>query len=440
MLSKRYITRIKQALKSLIINDTWLELKPCDVLLMAHENDRSYLFDGLLYSQLIDTLGWFLGNAKRKLSIQCLSLPFSYLKPQATYGAPKLINRSIMFSKVQSRLFSNLPFVKINPESYEIKLWLKVLELTSPKIIIAIQPHPLLCSACRIRGIKVFDYQHGVISEAMPEYGSVSVAKISKDRLPTGYLCWDEESADVIRGWALAQNIDIFVHGNPWMSRFFYQHPQDQLVIKELNAVKNGIDQMMVKRMYAKVILVTLQPWLDVLYPNSFSPGQFIYQSFMELLEMKSDDILWLIRLHPIQWNDLEMRNKIIKVFSKYKNVEVVNATKAALPAILVHVNGHLTWNSNVVTEASWLGVHSFIMDAVRDLGAEHLENDSVRKKMLSYHSHIEARNLAVRAKTENCAGEIKKWLMELGDKANVNNLKQFCVESFIRDLGVELR
>lgn len=440
MLSKRYITRIKQALRSLIIKDTWLELKPCDVLLMAHENDRSYLFDGLLYSQIIDTLGWFLGNAKRKLSIQFLSLPFSYLKPQETYGTPKSINRSVMFAKVKSRLFSHLPFIKTNPESYEIKLWLKVLELTNPKVVIAVQPHPLLCNACRIRGIKVFDYQHGVISEAMLEYGNASVAKIPTDRLPTGYLCWDETSADALRARALAQSMDIFVHGNPWMSRFFYQQQQDQLVIKELNTVKNGIDQMMVKRMYEKVILVTLQPWLDVFYPNSFSPGQFIYQSFMELLEMKSDDILWLIRIHPIQWKDLEIRNKIINFFSKYKNVEVVNATKAALPAILVHVNGHLTWNSNVVTEASWLGVHSFIMDAVKDLGAEHLESDSVRKKMLSYHSHIEARNLAVRAKTEDCAGEIKKWLTELGDKATVNNLKQFCVEAFIRDLGVEVK
>ncbi len=216
------------------------------------------------------------------------------------------------------------------------------------------------------------------------------------------------------------------------MSRFYYQHQDDLLVTNELKALKNNIEQMVVNHCYEKIVLVTLQPGLDYLYPNNFLLGEFVYSSFIDVLDSRSD-ILWLIRIHPIQFNDFSLRNRIINFFSKYKNVEVINSTKAALPALFIYVNGHLTWNSNVVTEASWTGVHSFIMDTGQ------VQDESGKSKS-PYYAHIEERNLAVRAQNEDCAHEIKLWLDTLGEIGRTPHVHQFCIESFISEIGVNIR
>lgn len=426
---KWFLKRIKFTLQSQRIKDSWRDLTPCDVLLMAHENDRSYQFEGLSYSHIIDTVGWYLSNSNHNISIQSLTLPFSNTRQDCAFGLPKSINRSMLFAKLKWKLFGRLFQANKMSENPELKLWLHVLALTNPKVVIAIQPHPILCQACRMNNVQVFDYQHGLINETMPEYGQSFVARVSKQNLPTGYLCWDEESANVVREWAASKEVHVFVHGNPWMNRFMNRQQNDSLVMTEIEKLQNSINQVMANKLYEKVVLVTLQPGLDCLYPQSFNSNQFVHKALIEVLESSPDDILWLIRLHPIQFKDPGLKNRIIRLFSKFKNVEVIHATISALPAVLSYVNGHVTWNSCVVLEAANMGVHSFIMEPHQ---ANSLENES-----LPFFSHIEKRNLATRAKHDDCVEEMKVWLHSIGMNRDHINLAQFDVESFIRDIGI---
>lgn len=412
---KRYFKQLRHLMKCLQIKDSWKSLKSCDVLLMAHENDRSFEFEGLFYSHIIDTVGFYLVDSNPVIALQSLSLPFSNSKQDKAHASPHSINRKMLYAKLQWKLGGQF-FLKPR-HCPELKLWLKVLALTKPKVVIAIQPHPLLCQACRIKGVEVFDYQHGLIKEIMPEYGHSFMAKAPLEKLPTGYLCWDEDSAEVLRQWATPRGIRVLVPGNPWVSRFMYPKPQDVLVSQALSQLPNT-------KHYEKTILISLQPGLDQLYPDSFEEGEFIPKSLKDALSSSVESVLWLVRLHPIQFKDPQLSKKIIQFFSQYPNVEVDNATKAALPAVLSVVNGHITWNSCVVLEAAFMGVASFVMDPFQN-GVD------------SFFTSIESNGLASRASQDNASAEIKDWVRHLNSRLEAKPFIPFNGDTLIEELGI---
>lgn len=429
----KYFKRVKQIALSLILNDTWKQLKPCDILVLAHENDRSYKYDNLYYSHILDTISWYLINSKYKFEIQSVSLPFSKIGHNKSYGSPKTLNRAMFLAKCRARLLGRLSICTIKSKNSELDLWLAILKVSTPRVVIAIQPPAALCNACRSIGVDIFDYQHGVINEANLAYGSRYVANVVSADLPTGYFCWDEDSADVIRNWAHNKGISVFVQGNPWMSRFIYPESTDLLVANELSNIENAIARLKESKRNRKLILVTLQPSLDLFFPSRFPKNKFISDSLLEVIE-SSQDVLWLIRLHPIQMKDITIMKHIIQFFSKYDNVEITHSSAAALPALLYHVHGHITWSSSVVMEASCMGLHSFIMDPLNET-LEIKKSAGPKKVEMPYYKEIEDRNLATRAKKNNCADEINEWMALMCDRKKPNHLIHFSIDLFIENL-----
>lgn len=392
---------------------------------MAHENDRSYVYKGLFYSHIIDTLAWLMQKSNSNLSISSLSLPFSSVNETQAYNAPKSLNRSMLFAKIMARL----PFV-IEPE---LKLWLKILDLSKPKVVIAVQPHPMLCKACRERNIQVFDYQHGLINEGMPEYGHVR-KMASVEFLPTGYLCWDKNSANVINLWAEDKGIKTFILGNPWMSRFMSPREDDQLVSQELEQF--NIDQnKAVLSDDKKVILVTLQANPEIHFPDYFSNKQIIQSSLLEVIKASESTITWLIRLHPIQNRDPIEKKRIMNFFSSYQNVEINHASKVALPALFSIIHGHITWNSCVTDETSNYGIPSFVMDP-RFSG-----NRADFIQIKSFFPNLENSNLVTYANSLSCSTQISEWLDDLKTSQQQKvYVKPFDTNKLLKDVGLEVQ
>ncbi|KTD82759.1 hypothetical protein [Legionella waltersii] len=430
----RYFNLSKPILRSLKIKDTWRKLQSCDLLLMAHENDRSYVFEGKLYSHIIDSIAWLIQKKHRSLTIQSLSLPFSYVKPQGAYNAPKSLNRGMLFAKISSKILRLLPFTKSYHLSFELRLWLKILNKCQPKAVIAVQPHPMLCKACRVKGIRVFDYQHGLINNEMPEYGFEGRNRTSEEFLPTDYLCWDNKSASIIKKWATQKGINTFVHGNPWLLRFMMPQGDDLLVSKELEHLKN-LEEYSISSKDNLIILVTLQANPDIYFPDYFTKKQIIQSSLIQAINETKANITWLIRLHPIQQKDPITKNKIGNFFMNYSNVEIENASKVALPALFSKIHAHITWNSCVTVEAAINGIPSFVMDP-RFTGNE---NDLMN--IDTFFSNLENLSLVTFAKSLDCSKQIIRWTQELSlSVQQKSSLNAFNTNKFLKDVGLAVQ
>lgn len=344
-------------LKTYTIKDTWPELKKCDVLLLSHENDRTYNFHGKRYSQIIDSLRFYL--EKNSVLCESLSLPFDSQKYSNNYYRDKTINRLFLRQLVLNflqPLFFSKRFSSQEMHLRYIEIWLKVLYLCQPKVVIAIQPSQSLCAACHKIGIRVYDFQHGAIHDSMSTYGLDFNLHESVELKPTGYMCWNDVSADVLRRWCLINGLDVFVLGNPWFYRFKNKDKKDDVV-------QSAILQEQPLYLDKKSILVTLQWDLDHWFPEFYKPGEIIHSTLIDVINNPDNEVNWLLRLHPIQLKDKHLVRAIKNKFRKFNNVFIDWPTKMPLPEVISSVQGHITWSSSVVIEAAMFGIKNFVLN-----------------------------------------------------------------------------
>jgi hypothetical protein len=369
-----------------------VEYEPADVLTVAHDNDRSYVYDGRHYSPLIDTLE----DDLRKKRLKCLSVAriISVIKGDLAYGDVRSPEGAFARALIQKRLKALL-FPAHYPYSFkEERIWARVLDETGARSVIAIQPSRELCKACHERGIWVADMQHGVIADTHPWYGKSFRSKDPVNQLPSAFLCWDEGSADVIRSWA-RDAIDVQVIGNRWLNRFLHPQKDDTLVssvLRESLTDVNGSDDR-------PKILVSLS-WGDKDIPNGF-----IADALEAAIRSTSDDYRWLIRLHPNQLVGFATHEG--PLFQTYYNERLKGhaewqwVTSAPLPFVLGQVDAHISWWSSVSIEASLAGLKTALLSPRLREGESHAD-------YYGYFRSIGSIDL-VQAKPD----EIRAWLKE---------------------------
>ena len=346
--------------------DNWNLLSKVDILLVDHDGHRSYNWEGKMYAPLIDSFQDSFDSCK--FNFLTIAEPYSKITGSKAYGNVVDFNGS--FARVSVFRQFKLLFKK---EKYPgqfgyTRVWDDILEKTNPKLIVSIMPAESLCFASRGRGILIADLQHGVIADKHPWYGESFKKNIDKTVLPDYYLCWNQESANVLLKWTLQKRIQVLVIGNPWFIRFKEMQNSNSFdQNKQLCSFKNFND--------LPTILITLG-WGFLHFNTEYFTKKYSKKILFEqeagfslglLSVIKENHHLynWKIRLHPVQMNGLEF--KVVNRFlldnlSGYQNIDWIECSKLPLPFVLGNIDLHITFCSTIVSEAALFGVKSAIL------------------------------------------------------------------------------
>ena len=340
--------------EGLKIKDSWKEINPCDVLLISHENDKVFKFRGKFYSHILDSISCYFDSK----NISSMTKGFSRISSDETYANAKTYSRLWLFNKIVSSVLTmvlgdNNVYFKL-----QARFWKKLISRVEPKVVIIVQADEALCSVCHELGVKVYDFQHGVITDSMPVYGQEFQSQKPKELLPSGYLCWDTDSCNIINSWSLDKGIIAHHIGNPWLHRFGCVEKGDELVQDELNKVSN---------LFGKNdnvnIVVTMQWGLSSCYPEYFSEGEYLKEELFSVIKNTCTYVNWYIRLHPIQVKDNTIYNALQDKLLGLPNVEIDISTRIPFPLLLSKMDAHVTWDSSSVIEATTLGIPSFVLN-----------------------------------------------------------------------------
>lgn len=388
---------IMQVFRGAWIRDTWHTLDQCDVLLVRHDYNCGYVFQGKAYAHLLDSLGDVC--SKKKLKVQSVAAPFSAIIGTRAHFSPVSLNRAysiIIFYEMITRLVKGADVGALVARSRKVALWCDILDKAKPKIVIGIQPSEYLCNAGKIKKIPVYDLQHGVINDDHPWYGSRY--KITKpiDFLPDGFLCWDTRSAATIEKWGNKKDIRAIIIGNPWFLRFFRDDPEDHLVneaISKGNICDNN----------RPCILVTLSWGMKDAHPDIFS-NKFLIDALERVILDTKYIYNWILRLHPVQILGEERGaalSYLKDTFGAEKAQEWIDFSQIPLPIVLKQADVHITYDSTVTIEASWMGVKSALL------------NQQICKgdKFGSYYSH--ERSIGMAKVLPHDPEIIKRWIAD---------------------------
>lgn len=354
------LPHVLSKLQAALLPDTWQLIEKCDVLLVRGDADCGYIYQGKAYAHLIDSIGDLF--AKRGLVIQSVATPYSKLTGSHTHNSAVSFNRSAFIIGFLKKFFQ-LITSRAKGEEWAAKrlahLWCRMLDKANPHYVIGIQPGVGLCRAGKMKGVPVYDLQHGVIADEHRWYGAKYRVNTPPGDLPDGFLCWDEPSAAALRKWAPQKGIDVRVIGNPWFSRFFFNDPSDLLVQSVINSEK-------IFNSAKPVILVSLQWGLALYYKNDGFNGVMADALEKAILETV-DSYNWLIRLHPVQISGADKgtaQDYLKRVFGHLNSVDWCLCSELPLPVLLQQVDLHITDMSSVVVEAGWMGVYSALLNS----------------------------------------------------------------------------
>lgn len=338
--------------------DTWQEIEECDVLLVRHDNDCGYTYHGKAYGQLIDSIGELF--EQNDLFVQSIATSQSYILSDDAFFKPVSYRYSHSLITVSGYLRKILGFQKGEKwiAKERVKLWDEILKLSKTECVIGIQPDEYLCRACREINIPVYDLQHGVISDDHPWYGEEYRVDTPIEMLPTGFLCWDDQSVATLSRWAVQKGIQVVKIGNPWFLRFMKADPDDELVQEAI--LTSGIQTCS-----KPTILISLQWGMKDHFQDV--PNGIMVDALETVILDTFNTYNWVLRLHPVQLrdkNELELaRSYLISTFGSEITNKWINDSFLPLPFTLRKVDLHITYASTIVIEAAWGGIRSGILN-----------------------------------------------------------------------------
>jgi hypothetical protein len=350
----------------LLKKDTWNFLSKIDILLVDHDGHRSYDFEGRKYAPLIDSFQDSFDSSKVKFLT--VAEPYSKIIGAKAYGYVIDFNGSFARASVYRQFRLLFKKEKYPGQFGYTNVWNTILEKTKPKLIISIMPSESLCFAAHTHGILIADLQHGIIADKHPWYGQSFKENMIKKCLPDYYLCWNQESADVLLKWTVNKAIQVRVIGNPWFIKYRQSQGTDffQRNIKESTFKRSN---------NLPTILITLG-WGFMHYNTEYLSKQYAKQITFEQEAGFSIALLnviceyhakfnWKIRLHPVQLNGAEFKiidAFLFKNFNDFQNVDWIECSKLPLPFVLENIDLHITFCSTIVSEATLFGVRSAIL------------------------------------------------------------------------------
>jgi hypothetical protein len=358
-LNEKFIEKIYYY-STFLLDSKWDYFCQADILVLRHDVDCGYNFNDKAYSPIIDSIVEDCFRAG--FSVFSFATPFSVLVEEKAYNSPAVLNRSFFLVALIGRLL-RLTIGKNKSAkwkaSQKTKLWNRVLERVKPKLIIGIQPDLSLCRASKKLNVPVYDFQHGVIASDHWWYGIKLRHEIDEMELPSGFLCWDDNSKEALEQWAPSKGASVSVVGHPWFERFQVADEKDHLVqtvLKQSQIFDNDLP----------TILVSLQWGLHIHYYKDNEFNKIMCQALETTIKETSHRYNWLLRLHPVQLRGQEAQfceNYLNQNFGDLINVEWRKTSLLPLPVVIKQSDLHITDMSTVVIEAAWLGVPSALLN-----------------------------------------------------------------------------
>ena len=342
--------------------DTWPAIKKCNVLLVCGDQDRSYLHENQRYSPIIDSIN---DDLVAKGYVVCsISDRISSYAGSEAYNNPYSVNRSLIKYRALTQIGRMIGLSQNSLEHYRVKketaLWRNILNKCEPTVVIGIQPDHPLCIAANELKIRVYDVQHGLISDTDDNdyYWSTRLNLFDRSYLPTGFLCWSDVSSKILGEINALKHCDIKTVGNPWFRRFINVSPTDRLARKALSSVP-CLDR------FKPSILVSLQNNIQE-YAGDYVTDGFMADCLKSVIMNNAENYNWLIRLHPAQLVG-DNRNSVLRyldeLFGRLEHVHWQWCTSLPLPVVLSLTNLHLTHFSSTTVEAGWMGIHTGLLD-----------------------------------------------------------------------------
>jgi len=351
--SKKFFKRFTPYLDVLFNLFTAFELNklhPAKVILVCHDADRSFLFNGEKYSPLIDSIN----ERLKQEGVEVLAISLPYANPlNRNYGYVVNVNGLIARATVLQKFFKFFGKKLHSHFCFKSYSWGIVLDRVRPRVIIGINPPIELCIAAKSRGLWVADVQHGIISDE-GYYGLVFRENTIQEGWPSCILCWDLSSKKWIEE-NVGTKTSARLIGNPWFIRFINSSINDELVSGFLEKKKQS-------RQSLKKILITLQwgPETFPKYHNTCMPMELF--DFIKEYDIGID---WWIRLHPamIQGNNYSAAfTKLQNEFGACTNVFWEESTNLPLPVVLTKIDLHITVASATAIEAAWFGIKTALL------------------------------------------------------------------------------
>lgn len=344
-----------------------------EILTVAHDNDRSYNYNGKYYSPLIDTIEDDLG--RHGVRCQSVARIISTIKGDLSYGNVVSPEGGFARALVRKRASGLLKRGAYAYSKSEERVWASILAGIGARKVLAILPSRELCAACFNRGVWVADVQHGVIADGHPWYGEAFRAGEPPEWAPDAFLCWDQGSADVVNKWAKDGHHRSLIYGSRWVSRFLDKKTDDALVQELISKNQSQIDQLRQK----PTILVSFS-WGVYNIPNGIMVDQLA-----DVIRDTSTKFNWQLRLHPNQiigFASNESSQFVTFFNSRLKgHAEWEWATRSPLPIALSASDLHVSWNSSVAIEAAQMGIKSALLDP-------DLRSGSFRDDYYAYYHH----------------------------------------------------
>jgi hypothetical protein len=283
-----------------------------------------------------------------------------------------------------------------------IDIWSRMLRLCGARFVIAINPEAELCRAARLCDVTIYDIQHGVVDAGNPWYDERSGANVDAQDMPHGFLCWDEASADYLRGWALQKGLHVHVIGNPWFARFSRRDASDVLVQEALSATPRLRDDR-------GTVLVSLQWGLKTFFYGDTGFNGVLADALEQVIRSTAHCYRWLLRLHPNQLRGVDREATLAYLqatFGGSASVDWEHASHAPLPLVLSETDLHITDSSSVVIEAGWFGIKSALLNPLFQPGARF------------GHMYSQQRNEGLAELLPQDADSIKSWIARNLDRS----------------------
>lgn len=299
-----------------------------------------------------------------------LSYPLSYYHSSEVRGGAILLNRraiAIIMTELIERIALGKNLAAQRKSNRRFLLLRNLLFNLKPNLIFAFQATQELCKAAHDLGIAVVEPMHGMNLSPEDKIFKSTIFGITSEALPDAYLAYDDRTYATLSELIGNREITVFRMPHPW-------HVECQRTDSILFDAKRASSLFSSAKPIK--ILVSLQWGYDGERDSlsNIIPNGIVHPSIEQAI-VENQDVLWLLRMHPVQVKARGYkahRDYVQSLSGKHPNVEWQDATELPLPVLLANVQGHITMSSGAAGEAAIFGVPSLLLCPTLKPGRAH--------------------------------------------------------------------
>jgi len=338
---------------------------PC-LLLACHDTNRYGNIGGKWFSPLLEPIGEYL--QRRGMTVMHLCLPPCLDAPKRVYGESFNVNLAfalVLLRKHAERFFVNRALAEERAHQRMVMVYKQQLHAMSPELILGISVPSELAEAAHELKIPLIEAIHGMQLRASDQLVIEKFTAVDT-RLPGTFLSFDSMTHAALCELFKSRGITSFHMPHPW-------HTEAARPCSNLIEDSSRVESLFSS--YRAAFLLTLQWGYDGERDDlrGILPNGILHPS-LEAVFAASPDILWLIRLHPVQLKGFSYkrhRRYAYALSRRFSNVNVMEASFLPLPLLLRRCSGHVSMLSGVCGEAAAVGVPSLMLCPTLKNGGE---------------------------------------------------------------------